>query len=74
MKYRIIEEIDGLGNSVFYAQYEELSLFLKKPKWVYEMDGARFCIQRFDSPASALRELKRYRTPKKVNVVQEGDL
>jgi len=76
VKYRIIQEIDGLGNSVFYAQYEVQSRF-GKPKWMYEENIGRTGYlgpQRFETAASALRELKRYRAPKKINIVDEGEL
>lgn len=76
MKYRIIEEIDGIGHSVFYAQYEELSFFFKNPKWVYVHDifvhyKAR---KQFGDAKQALRHVKRCYAPVTSKIVQEGEL
>ena len=72
MKYRIIEEIDGVGCSVFYAQYETKTLFGKKWEMVY--DHFLFSDKRFISTREALQYLKKYVAPKTSNIVQEGDL
>ncbi len=77
MKYRIIEEIDGLDHSVFFAQYEIQTIITGRTKWVYENDysmGHTLGPQRFETAEAALKELKKCHTPKKINIVQEGEL
>jgi hypothetical protein len=81
MRYRIIEETDGVGMSTFYAQVEVKGIFRLKWKDVRKIDvmkmsqyGIYSYTREFDSATEALHFVKKHYAPKTRIFVEEGEL
>lgn len=81
MKYRIIEEVDCVGDSVFYGQYERRTWY-GKVVWEYvktsflDHEGVIFLKCRFNSVEEARDYIKKHlpKLAKVEKVVEEGVL
>lgn len=81
MKYRIIEHVDCVGDSVFYGQYQRKTWY-GKIVWEYVLsealdhEGTLFVKLRFNSVEEARIYLKKHLTKlaKIETVVEEGEL
>lgn len=72
MKYRIIEEIDGTGVSVFYAQYTTIN-WRGKDVWNDVCVGGN-TREKFNTAEEAKFFLMKFYAPKVVNILEEGTL
>ena len=73
MKYQIIEEIDGVGSTVFYAAFEVKGMF-GRTRMATVYDSMHMRDRKFTSSAEAKTYLKRHYAEKTVRVVEEGIL